>query len=73
MQEVANELEQQRVTVVAIALIVMGIALPVVSPLIGGSDITDFVSGALFGIGVGEIVVGTVFATRSVFGFLVEK
>ena len=68
-----QRLEQQRVTIIAIALIVMGIALLAVSPLIGGSDIIDFFSGALFGIGLGEIVIGVFLATRSIFGYLLEQ
>lgn len=67
-----QRLEQQRVTIIAIALIVMGIALLAVSPLIGGSDVIDFFSGALFGIGLGEIIIGVFLATRSIFGYLVE-
>lgn len=68
-----QRLEQQRVTIIAIALIVMGIALLAVSPLLGGSDVIDFFSGALFGIGVGEIIIGVFLATRSIFGFLLES
>lgn len=68
-----QRLEQQRVTIIAIALIVMGIALLAVSPLLGGSDVIDFFGGALFGIGVGEIIIGVFLATRSIFGFLLEN
>lgn len=68
-----QRLEQQRVTIIAIALIVMGIALLAVSPLIGGSDVIDFFSGALFGIGLGEIIIGVFLATRSVFSYLTES
>lgn len=49
-----QRLESQRVTIIAIALIVIGIGLLTLSPLLGGSDLTVFTSGVLFGIGVGR-------------------
>lgn len=68
-----QRLESQRVTIIAIALIVMGIGLLALSPLLGGSDATDFVSGALFGIGVGTILIGVFLATRSIFAYLSQS
>ena len=68
-----QRLESQRITIIAIALIVMGIGLLALSPLLGGSDATDFVSGALFGIGVGTILIGVFLATRSIFAYLSQS
>lgn len=68
-----QRLESQRVTIIAIALIVMGIGLLALSPLLGGSDMADFASGALFGIGVGTILIGVFLATRSIFAYLSQS
>ena len=68
-----QRLESQRVTIIAIALIVMGIGLLALSPLLGGSDLADFFRGMLFGIGIGTILIGVFLATRSVFAYLVQK
>lgn len=68
-----QRLESQRVIIIAIALIVMGISLLALSPLIGGSDLTDFSSGMLFGIGIGVTFIGVFLATRSVFAYLAQE
>ena len=68
-----QRLESQRITIIAIALIVMGIGLLALSPLFGGSDVTDFISGVLFGIGVGVILIGVFLATRSIFSYLGQE
>ena len=68
-----QRLESQRVTIIAIALIVTGIGLLALSPLLGGSDPTDFLRGVLFGIGVGTILIGVFLATRSVFEYLSQN
>lgn len=68
-----QRLESQRVTIIAIALIVTGIGLLALSPLLGGSDLTDFLRGVLFGIGVGTILIGVFLATRSVFAYLAQE
>lgn len=68
-----QRLESQRITIIAIALIVMGIGLLALSPLLGGSDPTDFLRGVLFGIGVGTILIGVFLATRSVFEYLSQS
>ncbi len=68
-----QRLESQRITIIAIALIVMGIGLLALSPLLGGSDLTDFLRGVLFGIGVGTILIGVFLATRSVFVYLSQS
>lgn len=51
----------------------MGISLLALSPLIGGSDLTDFSSGMLFGIGIGVTFIGVFLATRSVFAYLAQE
>lgn len=68
-----QRLESQRITIIAIALIVTGIGLLALSPLLGGSDPTDFLRGVLFGIGVGTILIGVFLATRSVFEYLSQN
>ena len=68
-----QRLESQRVTIIAIALIVMGLGLLALSPLFGGSDLTDFISGVLFGIGIGTTLIGVFLATRSVFAYLGQE
>lgn len=68
-----QRLESQRITIIAIALIVMGIGLLALSPLLGGSNLTDFFRGVLFGIGVGTILIGVFLATRSVFAYLSQS
>lgn len=68
-----QRLESQRITIIAIALIVMGIGLLTLSPLIGGSDPADFFSGTLLGIGGGVIVIGVFLATRSIFEYLAHS
>lgn len=68
-----QRLESQRITIIAIALIVMGIGLLALSPLFGGSDPTDFFRGVLFGVGVGVIVIGIFLATRSIFAYLTQS
>lgn len=51
-------LEQQKVILYGIVLIVMGIALLALSKVIGGTNVKDFISGILLGISVGEMLVG---------------
>ena len=48
-------------------LIVIGIAMLLMSHTVGGSDMKDFMSGVLFGISVGEILVGVYCIGRSFF------
>ncbi|MEG2026004.1 MAG: helix-turn-helix transcriptional regulator [Gordonibacter sp.] len=67
-----QRLESQRITIIAIALIVMGIALLTLSPLVGGASLTDFFSGALSRIGAGVVLIGVFLATRSIFEYLVQ-
>ena len=41
-----------------IGLVFMGILLLVLSKFMGGTNVQDFISGLLFGISLGEILVG---------------
>lgn len=68
-----QRLESQRTTIIAITLLVLGIALLVLSSLIGGSDLIDFFSGMLSGLGSGVAVIGVFLATRSLFEYLVQE
>lgn len=60
-----QELEDQKVTMYGMFLIVIGIAMLLISHTVGGSDMKDFMSGVLFGISVGEILVGVYCMGRS--------
>ncbi|WP_125152458.1 helix-turn-helix domain-containing protein [Clostridium rectalis] len=60
-----QDLEQQKNTMYGILLIVMGIAFLAVSHSIGGSDVKDFFAGLLFGLSVGEMLVGVYCLGRS--------
>ena len=53
-----QELEKQKKQLYGIILIVMGIALQALSHTFGGSDVTDFLSGLLVGLSIGEMLVG---------------
>lgn len=53
-----QELEKQKVTLIGIILIVMGIAFQALSHTLGGSDVKDFFSGLLLGLSVAEMLVG---------------
>ena len=52
-----QQLEKQKMSILGILLIVMGIALLAFSQLIGGTDFRDFLSGLMMGISVGEMLV----------------
>ena len=49
-------------------LIVMGIALQALSYAFGGSDIKDFVSGALLGVSIAEMLAGIFVVGKSLAG-----
>ena len=51
-------LEKERIYFIGIGLVFMGILLLVLSKLMGGTNVQDFISGLLFGISLGEILVG---------------
>ena len=53
-----QELEKQKNMMLGLFLIVMGIALMALSHTFSGSDVQDFLSGALLGISVGEMLFG---------------
>lgn len=65
-----QNLENQKVSLYGIILMIMGIALFAVHFSIGGSDVKDFFSGLLMGLSIGEMLVG-VFVT--VIGFSRQK
>lgn len=60
-----QQLEKQRMSILGILLIVMGIALLAFSQLLGGTDFRDFLSGIMAGISVGEMLVGVFIIGRS--------
>ena len=60
-----QQLEKQRMSILGILLIVMGIALLAFSQLLGGTDFRDFLSGLMAGISVGEMLVGVFIIGRS--------
>ena len=60
-----QQLEKQRMSILGILLIVMGIALLAFSQLLGGTDFRDFLSGLMTGISVGEMLVGVFIIGRS--------
>ena len=65
MLERIQQLEKQRMTILGILLIVMGIALLAFSQLLGGTNFRDFLSGLIVGISVGEMLVGVYIVGRS--------
>ena len=65
MLERIQQLEKQKMSILGILLIVMGIALLAFSQLIGGTDFRDFLSGLMAGISVGEMLVGVFIIGRS--------
>lgn len=60
-----QQLEKQRMSILGILLIVMGIALFAFSQLLGGTDFRDFLSGLMMGISVGEMLAGVYIIGRS--------
>ena len=65
MLERIQQLEKQRMSILGILLIVMGIALLAFSQLFGGTDFRGFLSGLMAGISVGEMLVGVFIIGRS--------
>lgn len=61
-----QELEKQKNILYGIILVVMGIALLAVSHTLGGSDLKDFFSGILFGVSIGEMLVGVYVMGRGI-------
>lgn len=60
-----QQLEKQRMSILGILLIVMGIALFAFSQLLGETDFRDFLSGLMMGISVGEMLAGVYIIGRS--------
>ena len=65
MLERIQQLEKQKMSILGMLLIVMGIALIAFSQLLGGTDFRDFLSGLMAGISVGEMLVGVFIIGRS--------
>ena len=63
-----QELEKQKNMLYGSMLIVMGIALQALSYAFGGSDIKDFVSGALLGVSIAEMLAGIFVVGKSLAG-----
>lgn len=53
-----QQLEKQKISIFGMLLVVMGIGVLGFSQLFGGTDLTDFLSGLMKGISVGEMLVG---------------
>ena len=60
-----QELEKQKNMMLGLFLIVMGIALMALSHTFSGSDVQDFLSGALLGISVGEMLIGIYYVAKN--------
>lgn len=58
MLERIQRLEKQKMSIMGILLIEMGIALLAFSQLLGGTDFRDFLSGLIMGISASEMLVG---------------
>jgi len=58
MVERVQRLEKQNQTLLGIMLAVMGIAMQSLSNMVGGTDILDFISGAILGISIGVMLIG---------------
>ncbi len=59
-------LEQQRVSLYGLILLIMGMALLILQYHIGGSTVKDFISGFLLGISVVEMLVGVYVTVRGI-------
>lgn len=51
-------LEQQRILLYGLILIIMGMALLILHYNVGGSSVKDFLSGVLLGLSIAEMLVG---------------
>lgn len=60
-----QELENQKVIMFGMLLIVVGIDMLLISHTIGGTDIKDFISGLLLGLSLGEMLIGVYCIGRS--------
>ena len=59
-----QELERQKGVLYGLVLVVLGIASGAMSKTTGGTEVQDFVSGALMGLSVAEILAGIVVAGK---------
>lgn len=59
-----QNLENQRISLYGIILIVMGMALLALHFVVGGSSFRDFCSGVLLGLSIGEMLVGVYVVAR---------
>lgn len=59
-------LEQQRVSLYGLILLIMGMALLILQYHIGGSTVKDFISGFLLGISIVEMLVGVYVTVRGI-------
>lgn len=62
-----QELENHKVTMYGMLLMVLGIAMLFLSHTVGGSAFKDFIAGVLSGLSSGEILVGVYCIGRSFF------
>lgn len=65
MLERIQQLEKQKISILGILLIIMGIALLASSQLFGGTDFKDFLCGVMTGISIGEMLIGVYVVGRS--------
>lgn len=65
MLERIQQLEKQKISILGILLIIMGIALLASSQLFGGTDFKDFLCGVMTGISIGEMLIGVYIVGRS--------
>lgn len=59
-----QNLEKQRVSLIGVILIALGVGLGAMSFSLGGSAIKDFFSGVLLGLSIGDILVGVFIVAR---------
>ena len=63
-----QEAEKRKGILVGVVLITMGIVLQAISHRLGGTNFKDFVSGIMFGLAMGEMLVGVYIVGKSFAG-----
>ena len=63
-----QEVEKRKGILVGVVLIKMGILLQAISHRLGGTNFKDFVSGIMFGLAMGEMLVGVYIVGKSFAG-----
>lgn len=58
-------LEKERNYIIGAGLVLMGILLLILSKFTGGTNVQDFISGVLFGMSLGEMLVGVYVIVRN--------